>query len=352
MTEVDQFAHSLLRWYRLHGRRGLPWLDDRDPYRIWVSEIMLQQTQVTTVVPYYQKFIERFPDARALAAASVDSVLGLWSGLGYYARARNLHRAAEIIATQHGGVFPDDYDQVLALPGIGRSTAAAILAFAHGQRRAILDGNVKRVLARYHAVEGWPGQSAVARRLWALAETHLPASDVRAYTQAIMDLGAMVCRLKHPDCGVCPLTRDCQARMTQRVDLYPGRRPKKRRPRHSIVFIMIRDRVGRVLLEHRPPHGSWGGLWSFPEWPADVSLASWSKERFGTVVQFAAPWPRVRHGFTHFELDITPQPASAPRRLPVRMRGNGVLWYKPGAPFNGGLAGPVRALLQQMEADQ
>ena len=197
MTEDDQFAHSLLRWYRLHGRRGLPWLDDRDPYRIWVSEIMLQQTQVTTVVPYYQKFIERFPDVRALAAASVDSVLGLWSGLGYYARARNLHRAAEIIATQHGGVFPDDYDQVLALPGIGRSTAAAILAFAHGQRRAILDGNVKRVLARYHAVEGWPGQSAVAQRLWVLAETHLPASDVRAYTQAIMDLGAMAVSYTH-----------------------------------------------------------------------------------------------------------------------------------------------------------
>ena len=249
---------------------------------------------------------------------------------------------------RYGGVFPDQFDDVVALPGIGRSTAGAILAFSHGQRHAILDGNVKRVLSRYHAVEGWSGRAEVARRLWSLAEAHTPTRSVAAYTQAIMDLGAMVCR-RRPNCVTCPLAGGCKAHNQNQVHCYPTSKPTRPRPRREVVMIMIKDSRGRVLLERRAPSGIWGGLWSFPECPIEEALEPWCRMRFGAGILFESAWSVLRHSFTHFELAITPQPARAPKRLTRRMQSTGLLWYKPGESFDGGLAGPVRFLLQQME---
>ena len=348
MADADSFSKLLLRWHRREGRSDLPWQRDRDPYRIWISEIMLQQTQVTTVIPYYERFMTRFPHISALASAKLDAVLAEWTGLGYYARARHLHQAAGVIVARYGGVFPDQFDDVVALPGIGRSTAGAILAFSHGQRHAILDGNVKRVLSRYHAVEGWSGRAEVARRLWSLAEAHTPTRSVAAYTQAIMDLGAMVCR-RRPNCVTCPLAGGCKAHNQNQVHCYPTSKPTRPRPRREVVMIMIKDSRGRVLLERRAPSGIWGGLWSFPECPIEEALEPWCRMRFGAGILFESALSVLRHSFTHFELAITPQPARAPKRLTRRMQSTGLLWYKPGESFDGGLAGPVRFLLQQME---
>ena len=224
------FALSLLRWFAEHGRHDLPWQTNPTPYRVWVSEIMLQQTQVRTVVPYYKRFMERFADVNALAKADMDDVLGHWSGLGYYSRARNMHKAAHVISMEHAGVFPGKLEEVMALPGIGRSTAGAILALSLNQRHSILDGNCKRVLARYHGVPGWPGESGVAKSLWSHADAHTPDANVAEYTQAIMDLGATVCTRIRPRCEICPLTEDCTARKTGTQEKFPGRRPKKTKP--------------------------------------------------------------------------------------------------------------------------
>ena len=242
------FHRRLLHWFRHHGRHDLPWQSPRDAYRVWVSEIMLQQTQVATVIPYFERFMARFPDLASLASADLDQVLHLWTGLGYYARARNLHRAAGVIVAEHGGRFPTDFEAVLALPGIGRSTAGAILAQACDQRHAILDGNVRRVLARHRAIEGWPGQKAVENTLWALAEELTPAEDVADYTQAIMDLGATVCTRSQPRCAACPLAEDCQARAAGRQADFPGRRPRKALPERHTRMLLLRDAEGQVLL--------------------------------------------------------------------------------------------------------
>ena len=217
----------MIAWFAQHGRKDLPWQQDPTPYRVWVSEIMLQQTQVRTVIPYYQRFMQAFPDLRALAAAPLDQVLHHWSGLGYYARARNLHRAAQRIRDDHAGRFPEDIEVVMRLPGIGRSTAGAVLSLACGQRHAILDGNVKRVLARFHAVEGWPGKTAVLEQLWALAEAATPQRDVAAYNQAMMDLGATLCRRGTPECPSCPLQSDCRACKLGRQSEFPAPRPRR-----------------------------------------------------------------------------------------------------------------------------
>src|SRR5690242_9629100 len=263
-TRRMDFASRVIRWQREHGRHGLPWQGTRDAYRIWLSEVMLQQTRVETVIPYYERFLARWPSVGELAAASVDEVLALWSGLGYYARGRNLHRAACEVRDRFGGEFPRRFDDIATLPGVGRSTAAAIAAFAGGERRAILDGNVRRVLARHAGVDGDPSSTATMTRLWEVAESRLPRRDIERYTQGMMDLGAGVCTARSPRCLVCPVSEDCVARAESRVAELPGKRRRAERPRKH-VSMLVAIRAGEVLLEKRPPTGIWGGLWSLPE---------------------------------------------------------------------------------------
>ena len=257
------FASRLLRWHRQHGRHDLPWQHPRRPYRVWLSEVMLQQTQVAAVIPYFQRFVARFPDLRSLAAADQDEVLSLWSGLGYYARARNLLRCAQLLLSEHGGEFPQDPRLLETLPGIGRSTANAIVAQSYGSRWPILDGNVKRVLARHAGVSGWPGRSEVSAQLWRIADQRTPQTDLANYTQAIMDLGASCCRLRNPGCERCPVAEDCVARMDGRIAELPTARPKRERP-HRIQYLQIWTGNGEILLQRRPPSGIWGGLWCPP----------------------------------------------------------------------------------------
>ena len=260
------FATRLIEWQRRHGRKDMPWQADRDPYRIWLSEIMLQQTQVKTVVPYYERFLARFPSIVALAQADIDEVMRLWSGLGYYSRARNLHRAATLVATEFDGVFPEVRESIERLPGVGRSTAAAISAFAFGKREAILDGNVKRVLARHFAVEGVSSAAATEQKLWPLAESLLPKGGrgIEAYTQALMDLGATLCTLRSPECARCPVGATCVARAHNAIAQYPTPRQRKVVPQRETTMLVLLDGAD-ILLERRPPVGIWGGLWCFPE---------------------------------------------------------------------------------------
>ena len=346
------FAARILAWYDRHGRHDLPWQREPTPYRVWVSEIMLQQTQVATVIPYYERFMQRFPDVSSLALASGDEVLHHWSGLGYYARARNLHRAARQIMTVHEGRFPDRIDLVEGLPGIGRSTAGAILSLALGQRHAILDGNVKRVLARHRAVDGWPGRSAVARRLWALAEAETPEARVADYNQAMMDLGATLCTRGTPDCGRCPVGGDCEARRQGRQADYPGRRPRKGLPVRAVQMLLLRDPRGRVLLERRPAPGLWGGLWCLPELTPDADPVQWCRRQGLDAVGEALGLAPRRHTFSHFHLEILPC------EIPLREPGYGVmdsdrlLWYNPRRPQALGLAAPVARLLQEIEPEE
>lgn len=303
---MGSFASRLLDWFRLHGRHDLPWQTDRTPYRVWVSEVMLQQTQVNTVIPYFERFMQSFPAIDMLAAASHDEVMLHWAGLGYYSRARNLHRAAQIIQQEHDGIFPQVYEQVLSLPGIGASTAGAILAQALGQRHAILDGNVKRVLARHEAIAGWPGKTQVAKRLWSVAERHTPEHQLADYTQAIMDLGATVCTRSTPKCGHCPVADDCKAGSSGSYDKYPGRKPKKQVPVRSKRLLLIRNPRGHFLLEKRPPSGIWGGLWSLPELELEEDIDEALAKSWSLVAERYEDLPVVRHTFSHFHLDITP----------------------------------------------
>ncbi|MBS0383150.1 MAG: A/G-specific adenine glycosylase [Proteobacteria bacterium] len=303
---MDAFARRLLDWYDRHGRHDLPWQRPRTPYRVWVSEVMLQQTQVATVIPYFECFIAALPDLPTLAAADEDRVLALWSGLGYYRRARHLHAAAQACVAQHGGELPSDFDALAALPGIGRSTAGAILALAYGQRHAILDGNVKRVLSRFHGVHGWPGERAVGNTLWRHAGEHTPATRVADYTQAIMDLGATLCTRGNPNCEACPQARDCIARRDGLTRKLPHPRPARTLPEKHAVCIVLRDRRNRVLLQRRPPAGVWPGLWSLPE-AADPRAAHALAIRLADLHGNAGEaLPEIRHGFTHFRLRIAP----------------------------------------------
>jgi A/G-specific adenine glycosylase len=334
------FARVLVAWHARSGRHDLPWQQDRTPYRVWVSEIMLQQTQVATVIPYYERFMRRFPDVLALADAPLDEVLHLWTGLGYYARARNLHRAAVRIRDEWGGEFPAAFDDVASLPGIGRSTAGAVLALSRGERWPILDGNVRRVLARCFGVEGDPSDRQVQQRLWTLSDRETPVADVSVYTQAIMDLGATICVRHQPACGICPLAERCVARQTLRQHELPApRRARARRLRRAYMIAAMRE-DGGFYLERRPDHGVWGGLWCLPEFasPAEAS-ASWGLE--------LQPLGDVKHAFTHFDLVITP--------LFARWRDSGGvmdepagLWYKPREPARVGLPAPIKALLEAL----
>ena len=302
------FSHRLLAWWDVHGRKNLPWQYERTPYRVWVAEIMLQQTQVSTVVPYFERFLARFPDMASLAHADLDEVLHLWSGLGYYARARNLHRAAGVVVREHGGVFPHELERIQRLPGIGRSTAAAIAAQSQGRRAAILDANVKRVLARRHRVAGAVSSAGTLDELWRLAESHTPAERVADYTQAIMDLGATVCRRTRPRCADCPVRADCQAHAAGNPEGYPEKPPRRKRRLERSRFFVVVDPEGACLVERRPPDGIWGGLWSPPERDAGESVSRFL-EQAGIAADLVDQVQQAgvfRHGFTHFDLDVEP----------------------------------------------
>ncbi len=342
---MQRLSERLLEWFDDHGRHNLPWQIDPTPYRVWVSEIMLQQTRVATVVPYFERFMRHFGSISDLAATDIDEVLHLWSGLGYYARARNLHRAAAIIATQHGGKLPREIATLTGLPGLGRSSAGAILALAHGDRHPILDGNVKRVLARYHKVAGWPGASRVQRELWSHAQSHTPHTRVAAYTQAMMDLGATVCVRSNPQCDHCPLKADCRAYATGTQSHFPGQRKRKPLPEKSTRFLIVRARNTATLLYRRPPAGIWGGLWSFPEIDAAEDVGSWCRtlglDRIGEVVEK----PILTHTFTHFRLAITPIEIVVRDTAHTVMDPDRWLWYNVNKPKRVGLAKPVETLL-------
>ena len=346
VIDARRLRRRLLAWYDRHGRHDLPWQRTRDPFRVWLSEIMLQQTQVATVIPYYQRFLTRFPDIGALARARLDSVLHLWTGLGYYARARHLKRAAEQIVREHGGRFPRDLDGVATLPGIGRSTAGAILAFAFGQRHPILDGNVKRVLARLHAIDTPANTRDAEQQLWRLAERYTPRTRVADYTQAIMDLGATVCRPRRPDCARCPLAADCAARAAGEPQRYPMRGARRVLPVKSTAMLMIRDARGHVLLVQRPPAGIWGGLWGFPECADAGAARDCARAELGIDIRTDDPWPVVQHGFSHYRLRITPVPARLAGPSDRLMENARTVWYNPRRPDRRGLAAPVKRLLQ------
>jgi A/G-specific adenine glycosylase len=340
------FSQRVLHWYRKHGRHDLPWQHPRTLYRVWLAEIMLQQTQVKTVIPYYLNFLRAFPSLKKLAAASLDEVLALWAGLGYYSRARNLHKAAQLVQFDHRGRFPRDFDSLLALPGIGPSTAAAVLSQALDQRHVILDGNVKRVLARYHAIDGWPGLPAVEKQLWHFAEQHTPNRHNADYSQAIMDLGATLCKRSQPDCTQCPLATDCMALSSGRVSTLPAARPRKSLPVKSARLLLLEDGDGAILLEKRPPAGIWGGLWSLPELAMEDDIASACQQRWGVRVRSVADGERLRHTFSHYHFDITPcrvrfEPAAGLVNDGERH------WYRASQTRSLGLAAPVQRILEQ-----
>jgi len=341
---AEQFSAAILNWYDTHGRKDLPWQQHKTPYRVWVSEIMLQQTQVTTVIPYYQAFMRRFPDVVALADADQDEVLHHWTGLGYYARARNLHKAARQIRDSHGGQFPQQFDQVLALPGIGRSTAGAVLSLALGQHWPILDGNVKRVLCRFFAIDGWPGLKPVEQQLWQQAGRLTPATRVEHYNQAMMDIGATLCRRGQPDCGACPLAEHCQAHLQGRQRQLPASRPKKTLPVKGTTMVLLRWQHALLLIQ-RPPTGLWGGLWCFPELDHHQNLAPWlSAQGIGEYRQMELKG--FRHTFSHFHLDIRPLLVDVQRWDGGQvMEAAGQLWYNIHRPASVGLAAATRKLL-------
>lgn len=350
-TFMDHFAKNLLAWFDIHGRSNLPWQHPRTPYRVWLSEVMLQQTQVRTVIPYFERFVNALPTLADLAIAPQDRVLALWSGLGYYSRARNLHRSAQICVEQHAGHLPESIEQLATLPGIGRSTAAAILAQAHGESHAILDGNVRRVLARFHGIHGWPGSSIVQKELWELAESHTPQARVADYTQAIMDLGALVCTRSKPRCSECPLRDDCVAMREGLTAVLPHAKPAKTIPTRELTMLIVRDKHGHVLLERRPPTGVWARLWSLPEGEdiaqasrSIIGHASFNFDRLSVLPEFA-------HALSHYKLRITPmlmQVDSVEARVADSPdRG----WFAPHELEELGLPAPVRKLLASLTTE-
>jgi A/G-specific adenine glycosylase len=340
------FARRLIDWQTQHGRHDLPWQRNRDPYAIWLSEIMLQQTQVSAVTPYYLRFLDRFPTLTALAASTEDEVLRLWSGLGYYSRARNLHRAAQQVTSDFEGVFPMAREVIETLPGIGRSTAAAISVFAFGAREAILDGNVKRVLSRYFAVDGFPGERNVEKSLWTLAESLLPSREIEAYTQGLMDLGATVCTRSKPQCGACPLAATCGARALDRVAELPMPKPRKPIPLRRTVMLVLRD-GDDTLLEKRASVGIWGGLWSFPEVDNMDDVRRLCESRFGCEVLSESALPILRHGFTHFSLDIAPMLVQV-RRSKTFAYESGSVWLPLADAKQAALPVPVKKILANL----
>lgn len=301
----ESFSDKLLAWFDVYGRHDLPWQYEISAYRVWVSEIMLQQTQVKTVIPYYLKFMQSFPTVLDLASATQEQVLSHWAGLGYYARGRNLHKSAQIIVNKHAGKFPTDFEAIVALPGIGRSTAGAILSIALKQRYAILDGNVKRVLSRYYAVDGWPGEKAVEQRLWLVADELTPVDRFADYTQAIMDLGATLCTRSKPNCQACPQNQSCQAYLNNRVTEFPYKKPKKEKPIKQAWLLIQTHQHQEIYLTQRPQKGIWGGLWSLPEFESLLACEQYIESQ-ETPADTLIEWDTFRHTFSHYHLDIHP----------------------------------------------
>jgi A/G-specific adenine glycosylase len=345
----DDFSGHVLAWFDDFGRKDLPW-QQADAYGVWVSEIMLQQTQVQTVIPYYERFMRSFPDVLVLANAPLDKVLQHWSGLGYYARARNLHKAARVIRDEHRGAFPQSFDDVIALPGIGRSTAGAILSLAFDKRFPILDGNVKRVLARHHAIAGWPGKTEVAKTLWQAADQCTPEQRVADYTQAIMDLGATLCTRSNPRCEACPVRSDCQAHSLGAIGEYPGRKPKKARPlKQTTMVLAVQD--DSLYLERRPATGIWGGLWSLPEL-ASGDVDDWCREKLYIAENSVETWDLLRHSFSHYDLDIQPvvvRIAASSRKV---ADGDDAIWHPLDELPPGGIAAPVQTLINNLKTGE
>lgn len=346
---TDAFAARLLRWFDAHGRKDLPWQHPRTPYRVWLSEVMLQQTQVATVIPYFERFVAALPDLRALAAATQDDVFALWSGLGYYSRARNLQRAAQLCVERHGGELPRDLDSLIALPGIGRSTAGAILAQAFDLRFAILDGNVKRVLSRRHGIAGWPGEKSTENQLWKFAQSHTPQERIADYTQAIMDLGATVCTRAKPRCAQCPVSEDCIAQRNGLTAALPARKPARAVPTRQTIMLVLRDAQGRLLLERRAPSGIWAGLWSLPE-ASDETAAQDAAARAGAHSHGLAVFralPAFTHAFTHLRLDVMPLTADVQRTAGIADDPDR-RWLLPREAAALGLPAPVRKLIASL----
>lgn len=347
-ANVTEFSRSVLQWFDQHGRKHLPWQKNITPYRVWISEIMLQQTQVTTVIPYFETFMNSFPTVVHLASATSDDVLHHWSGLGYYSRARNLHKAAQLVVETFGGEFPRSIEELTTLPGIGLSTAGAIASISMNIRAPILDGNVKRVLARYRVVEGWPGQSAASKTLWNIAEQYTPMERGADYTQAMMDLGAMVCTRSKPSCLLCPLQDSCMAHKMGEETCFPGSKPKKDKPERAIKMLMVVNQYGEVLLEKRPATGIWGGLWGFPEIQVDDDLPVKAQTTTGLSLYEFEEWDSFRHTFSHYHLDITPVKTFAEETHQVN-DGNRWHWFQPDDPTQLGLAAPVTKLLKKIK---
>ncbi|MFS8138607.1 MAG: A/G-specific adenine glycosylase, partial [Thermomonas sp.] len=319
----------------------------RTPYRVWLSEIMLQQTQVSVVIPYFQRFVAALPDLQALASASQDEVLALWSGLGYYARARNLHAAAKTCLEVHHGELPRDAAALIALPGIGRSTAGAILAQAWGERAAILDGNVKRVLCRMHGIEGWPGTPAIEKKLWVIVESLLPVSRLADYTQAQMDFGATLCTRADPSCGSCPLQRDCVAFINGRVGELPSPKPCKPLPQRTAHMLLIEDGAGRFLLQRRPPTGIWASLWSLPEHAEVAEAKRWFERHVVDDYERMQACEPVMHGFSHYRLQILPHRIAGVRARDAIGDNDGLRWTSRAELAAIGLPAPIRRLLEE-----
>ena len=343
------FHERLLDWYDIHGRKDLPWQHDITPYHVWLSEIMLQQTQVSTVIPYYLRFITQYGDITSLANAKLDDVLALWTGLGYYARARNLHKAANILVRQDHAEMPFSIDELIALPGIGRSTAGAIMALAHKLNHPILDGNVKRVLARHSAISGWPGKKHVEQKLWEIAESLLPEKRIAHYTQAQMDLGATICKRNKPLCLQCPLNEDCKAFLLGKPELFPTSKPKKEISIRQTHWLIAQSINGEILLEQRPASGIWGGLWSFPEFDNSTELTFFSQEKLEVNPEGIQQQKQIRHTFTHFKLDITPYLVHSSYSYQKIDHNKIFDWYTIRDALQLGLPAPVKAFLTLLE---
>ena len=349
---MTEFSSNLLKWFKTNGRHDLPWQRNINPYRVWVSEIMLQQTQVKTVVPYFERFMERFPTIDSLSLASIDQVLHLWTGLGYYARARNLHKTSIIIATELAGQFPDTIDELVSLPGIGRSTAGAILALSMNKRASILDGNVKRVLTRFFLVHGWPEQTKVRNQLWEIADRNTPQRNFSQYTQAIMDLGATVCKRSRPECLCCPVKSECKAYNSNQIQNYPTKKPKRLMPTKEVCMYIVKNELGEILLEQRPPEGIWGALYSFPENLPTSRENEKPMSSKNLCSQLAIPSENclstIRHTFSHFHLEIQPKLVKVSKNEVKLDDSTHRVWYSLKSPPTLGLAAPVKKLLAEL----
>lgn len=338
------FQNQLLKWFDVHGRKDLPWQKNINPYRVWVSEIMLQQTQVSTAIPYFEKFMKRFPTIASLAKANENEVLHLWTGLGYYARARNLHKTAKIIHTELKGNFPDTVEQLETMPGIGHSTAGAIISISFGERAAILDGNVKRVLARFAGIQTWPGETETLKQLWDLSETLTPSKRCADYSQAIMDLGATLCTQRRPRCPECPLQKHCLAFKNNWQEDLPAKKKTKKNPTKELFFLILENKDQEILLEKRAAKGIWGGLWSLPECHDITGLKKWVKENYGLNISASKKLPPMKHTFSHYHLILTPIQAKVTNTITLDKTKH--LWYKTTHQQKIGLAAPIKKLLE------